>query len=183
MRCGRSPLVFSNHPWANTLSWVLALPVLFGLWLLTFGILAILIASDVIKSGWSRLFAMLKRRLERSPSKTPKSCLPQSEQSPSGEPRQLKSSGAWMDRYPLIVLAVLLIPGCGTTSILCSVEKPPIPANLKEPCPIVPPLQAGTFPEITAALVVTAGVLNECRERHRALVDAVRAREGDYDAR
>lgn len=88
-------------------------------------------------------------------------------------------------KYLLIVLlAALTLVGCRSSMPLAPVscQWPPIPANLKQPCPPLPKLQTGAMPELAGAALTDALTYSDCRARHWLLIQAVKARESKGDA-
>ena len=68
------------------------------------------------------------------------------------------------------VLSLLALAGCSTTPCPAVPSRPPVPANLLDPCLRPSPLLLGTFPEVTQKLVETSARLSECA----AKVDGLR---------
>lgn len=75
-------------------------------------------------------------------------------------------------KYLLIVpfaLLLLALAGCSTTLCPVAPSRPPVPANLLDPCLRPSPLQFGSFPEITQKLVETSARLSECAAKVEGL--------------
>lgn len=71
---------------------------------------------------------------------------------------------------PIAALTLSLVSGCSTTPpILPTV----IPSELREPCPDLPKLPARDLGEVILLAQEWAALYGQCRERHRALADAV----------
>ena len=69
----------------------------------------------------------------------------------------------------LLALSLLALAGCSTTPSPVVPSRPPVPANLLDPCLRPSPLLLGTFPEVTAKLVETSARLSECAAKVEGL--------------
>lgn len=72
---------------------------------------------------------------------------------------------------------LLLASGCSTMPCVAPTAAAPIPATLLLPCPPLFPLLEGTFPEVSANLVRSAGMYYECKSRHADLIEAIKKRQ------
>lgn len=83
---------------------------------------------------------------------------------------------------PIVFVAVFGLMGCAHSTPSDNRSSTPlIPVSLTVECPALRPLTTGLCPEVTAALVRDSLQYHECATRHKALVNAVKAREA-HDA-
>ena len=74
-----------------------------------------------------------------------------------------------------IVSALSLMTGCASSMQPVVVPRPALPANLTQPCPSIPLLPPHlTMGDLVIADAELAALYNECRARHKALVEAIK---------
>lgn len=81
-------------------------------------------------------------------------------------------SASWSGLFTLAL--VLMLMGCASSPTTLPPEPPPLPAALRQPCPMLPTPADGTGATVLRWAREVVGLYNDCAARHGQLVEAVR---------
>lgn len=76
----------------------------------------------------------------------------------------------------LIASAASMLTACACGTSAMPVSTPP-PANLTQPCPILPSTSAGTLPELIRNHQAITSLYHECRKRQSGLAEWIQQKE------